>query len=242
MENPNTNSNSVEIGFLVSPEDNWQVWDSAKFGGKPRWLIPTDIPSLDVITCKECGKPMCFLCQLYNPCNDFPYAYHRCIYLFVCRNQKCLEMGSMKVLRCQLPKKNSFYPEDVTSICKDGYYDPSCLYSPFRYGNHLCSVCGIKATSRCSHCNAFYCCRDHQVIAWKNGHKESCGKTTDLASLYKDSHVYPTVQFPLWEVDILPEREATEDEIASEVAERERLNRFEVTDEPICNTLSELIS
>lgn len=87
-------SGKVELGFLVSPEDNWAIWDSAKFGGKPCWLIPNQIPSAKDVICKCCGKVMCFLMQLYNPCDDKKNLYHRCIYVFVCRTQECLEKGS----------------------------------------------------------------------------------------------------------------------------------------------------
>lgn len=87
------NNYNVELGFLMSPEEGWRVWDSAKFGGKPCWLIPTTIPSFSDIQCKNCQKPMCFLMQLYNPCNSKDSAYHRCLYVYVCRDQNCLEKG-----------------------------------------------------------------------------------------------------------------------------------------------------
>ena len=75
-------STAVELGFLVSPEDNWHVWDSAKFGGKPYWLVPEHIPGCDDLKCQFCGKTMCFMMQLYNPCDDNENAYHRSIYIF----------------------------------------------------------------------------------------------------------------------------------------------------------------
>ena len=127
--------------------------------------------------------------------------------------------------RCQLPKKNPYYPEDVDSVVDDRYFDSSCSYSPLHYGNHLCSVCGIKATSKCAKCNTFYCSRDHQVAAWKNGHKESCGKDLSASQSDKDS-VCPGVQFPHWEVEIFPEPEPTKDEVLSEQKEKERLQAF----------------
>ena len=83
----------VELGFLMSPEEGWRIWDSAKFGGKPWWLNPTKIPTLSDIQCKCCEKPMCFLMQLYNPCNSHENAYHRSLYVYVCRNQECVEKG-----------------------------------------------------------------------------------------------------------------------------------------------------
>ena len=39
-----------------------------------------------------------------------------------------------------------------------------------------CTVCGIAAPSHCAKCkNANYCCRVHQLVDWKAGHKERCG-------------------------------------------------------------------
>ena len=127
--------------------------------------------------------------------------------------------------RCQLPQKNPYYPEDVDSVVDDKYFDASCSYSPLHYGNHLCSVCGIKATSKCAKCNTYYCSRDHQVAAWKNGHKESCGKKASASLGDKDS-VCPGVQFPHWEVEIFPEPEPTKEEALSEQKEKERLQAF----------------
>lgn len=86
-------SPTVELGFLMSPEEGWRVWDSAKFGGKPWWLNPTVIPSFSDIQCQCCEKPMCFMMQLYNPCNGKENTYHRCLYVYVCKDQKCLEKG-----------------------------------------------------------------------------------------------------------------------------------------------------
>ena len=93
-------SGAVELGFLVSPEEDWVIWSSAKFGGKPWWLIPNQVPGVKEITCKHCQKPMCFMMQLYNPCDDRTESYHRSIYVFVCRNQECLEKGSYFGSRC----------------------------------------------------------------------------------------------------------------------------------------------
>ena len=137
---------------------------------------------------------------------------------------------SVCALRCQLPKKNPYYPEDVASVSDDRYFDPDSTYSPLHYGIHLCSVCGIKATSKCAKCNAYYCCRDHQVVAWKNGHKELCGNGDLPVSKLFTNVVYPSVQFPHWEVDIFPEPEPTKAEIVSEAAEKERLKKFSTLD------------
>ena len=139
----------------------------------------------------------------------------------------------MKVLRCQLPRKNEFYPENEKDFT-GRYFDSKSSCSPFYHGINLCSVCGIRATAKCSKCNVYYCSRDHQVAAWQHGHKEHCGKgDQSLPSLYEDSRVYPQVQFPLWEVDIFPEPEPSKEELAAEEAERNRLNAFKVTEGPV---------
>mgnify|MGYP004659433205 FL=1 len=83
----------TELGFLVSSEEGWRIWDCAKFGGKPFWLIPDAIPDHSDLVCPYCQKPLCFMVQLYNPCDEKADAYHRCIYVFVCQNQDCLEKG-----------------------------------------------------------------------------------------------------------------------------------------------------
>ena len=140
----------------------------------------------------------------------------------------------MKVLRCQLPQQNNFYPENIDDGFIPNYFDPESKCSPFHYGIHLCSVCGLEATSKCSKCDVYYCCRDHQVAAWSFDHKEYCGKgNQSLSVLYDDSKVYPRVQFPLWEVDIFPEPEPTKEELESEEAERKRLNAFKVAEGPV---------
>ena len=141
--------------------------------------------------------------------------------------------NSLKVLRCQLPKKNAFYPEDLDSVEGSSYLDAESPISPFHYGNHLCSVCGIKATSKCANCNVYYCCRDHQLEAWRNGHKEKCGLgDQSLQALYDDSVVINKVQFPLWEVDLFPEPEETESEKKAEAEQLARIVKVNSAEDP----------
>jgi len=47
-----------------------------------------------------------------------------------------------------------------------------------------CAMCGATRSetggklSTCSKCNSVaYCCRHHQVLHWKNGHKQECAKS-----------------------------------------------------------------
>ena len=49
---------------------------------------------------------------------------------------------------------------------------PSCLKLSM-----LCTVCSAPSTQRCGRCKVeYYCSRDHQLKAWRDGHKQACGK------------------------------------------------------------------
>lgn len=87
------NMSRTELGFLVSSEEGWAHLGGAKFGARPLLADSDAIPECSDLTCPYCQKPLCFMLQLYNPCEENPDAYHRCIYVFVCQNQDCLEKG-----------------------------------------------------------------------------------------------------------------------------------------------------
>lgn len=56
----------VDIGFLEERE-NWLLhprFFPSKVGGKPAWLDLKYIPSSEELTCKICGDPLTFLCQV----------------------------------------------------------------------------------------------------------------------------------------------------------------------------------
>ncbi|CAD5205837.1 unnamed protein product [Bursaphelenchus okinawaensis] len=148
-----------------------------KIGGKPSWLNPTCIPKASDVLCNVCGKSMAFVIQVYatDP-SDNEEAFHRYLYVFVCRNPECSKLqnaSNIKVLRCQLPRENKFYssesrlnPSDTEA--EDPYYDEKTY-------NKVCSTCGLKAASRCAKCDkAWYCGRDHQILDWTSGHKALC--------------------------------------------------------------------
>ena len=47
--------------------------------------------------------------QIYCPIDEVPGAFHRVIYLFCCKSRQCLNMGSVKCFRMQLPRINQYY-------------------------------------------------------------------------------------------------------------------------------------
>ena len=97
---------------------NWSMWDGGHVGGGPVWLNPKARPTDEELTCKVCNSSMLFLLQLYAPIDDetnLPNAFHRTVYVFCCKNEKCISKGGhsgFRVFRSQLPRKNEFYPFD----------------------------------------------------------------------------------------------------------------------------------
>mmetsp|Transcript_24941 Transcript_24941/g.30655 ORF Transcript_24941/g.30655 Transcript_24941/m.30655 type:complete len:379 (-) Transcript_24941:176-1312(-) len=122
--------------YLGHESPYWSNWDGGKVGGQPSYLNPRDVPN--PIRCLECdnhdeasnsNSTMRLACQLYCPADDVgnENAYHRSIYVFVCgcpqsktseptsqgeASQTESACGGVRVLRCQLPKRNEFYPYD----------------------------------------------------------------------------------------------------------------------------------
>ena len=106
----------VQLGFSVPYDDYehemvvghksplWNDWDGGIIGGKPSWLNPRDLPQ-NFLTCKNCQKPLRFLCQLYAPADEInDNAFHRSIYVWGCTMASCAKRtsGSIRVLRAQL--------------------------------------------------------------------------------------------------------------------------------------------
>ncbi len=119
MAEKNGIGEKVELGFAEECEDPDDFSSDnfpSKTGGKPVWLDPVSLPPLDSLTCKECKKPSLLLLQVYAPHSDDPANFHRTIYIFMCTDPKCCKPGSSKsfrVLRCQLPKHNPYYDDEV---------------------------------------------------------------------------------------------------------------------------------
>lgn len=167
---------TVDLGFVEKTE-SWRLesrFFPSKVGGKPAWLDLKNIPTAKDLQCEYCGEPCIFLCQIYAPYEDNETAFHRTVYVFVCKKYGCCrsnQNGNVKVFRSQLPRNNPFYPSE-----------PPLEESNWRTDINVerwtktCFVCGILAPSHCSKCKTTnYCCRAHQVYDWKMGHEQSCG-------------------------------------------------------------------
>eukprot|EP01105_Mastigella_eilhardi_P006954 TRINITY_DN18445_c0_g1_i1.p1 TRINITY_DN18445_c0_g1~~TRINITY_DN18445_c0_g1_i1.p1 ORF type:complete len:343 (-),score=73.11 TRINITY_DN18445_c0_g1_i1:53-1081(-) len=161
-----------------------------KVGGKPVWVVPDGLPPPQQLLCPKCSLPMWFLVQVYAPLDDCDDAFHRELYLFVCKN-----CAKFKAFRVQLPEENQYYneTEDETLI-------PTDWHLP-----HLCHVCGSPGTSSCSRCHAVhYCSTTHQKFDWDSGHSSEC-KT--LAESPETSLCPRSTSFVFPEMDLVTDLE-----------------------------------
>ena len=71
----------------------------------------------------------------------------------------------------------------------------------------LCRVCGLHGSKQCSKCHAInYCGKEHQVIDWKNGHKDECDSIANTPNPPEDVNIsFGNTIFPEWEVVTEPE-------------------------------------
>ncbi|XP_066248550.1 programmed cell death protein 2 [Euwallacea similis] len=178
----------VSIGLLEKcPSSKLQSsFFPSKVGGKPAWLSLDPLPSYSDLSCAQCKKVTIFLCQVYAPFEHTPCEqlqrdenFHRTLFVFVCRNSAC-SSPDIKVFRSALARTNDFYPfspvEDAVSLVD------------------VCNLCGISAHQRCGQCKkVIYCCKEHQVIDWKSGHKQQC-------KLGVNSESSGEFLFPEWEL------------------------------------------
>jgi pre-rRNA-processing protein TSR4 len=117
----------TQLGFVQSVEleshlrnvhtnKNWLMWDGGKVGGSPSWLNSADLPHQKDLLCTKCRCPMMFLLQIYAPLDgpEFDHCFHRTLYVFCCGKPECLGPGQgFLVLRCQLPRVNSLYANEI---------------------------------------------------------------------------------------------------------------------------------
>ncbi|PRP75954.1 programmed cell death protein 2-like [Planoprotostelium fungivorum] len=165
----------IYLGFAVEgkpdPVLDFPDGCQGKIGGKPVWLNPNHIPNVERLTCLICRRPMRMLLQIYAPHEELEHAFHRTLYIFCCTDGDCHKnhaAGRYTVLRCQLPEKNPYY------IAGE---EQSWTPAPSRSEAQTCDVCGALGTKVCGQCKrGRYCSKEHQVEAWREGHKERCPK------------------------------------------------------------------
>ncbi|CEG35926.1 programmed cell death protein 2 [Plasmopara halstedii] len=176
----------VELGFIsedrvpmnATPmycEPDWTKWDGGQVGGRPSWLIPSisSIPTTEQLQCIDCFTPLSFLLQIYCPLDDVKDAFHRSLYVFVCRSN-CKRQGDGKAFRLQLPKDNEFYAPTGGSM----------ELKPNGKKRDFCALCGQRALFTCSACHvAQYCSKEHQKDHWTvGGHNRTCSQCLETQS------------------------------------------------------------
>ncbi|EZA47660.1 hypothetical protein DMN91_012568 [Ooceraea biroi] len=211
----------VDLGFVEKCEP-WRLesrFFPSKAGGKPAWLDLNNIPGKKDLECEYCGDPCVFLCQVYAPYEEDANAFHRTIYVFMCKKGDCCKPnrnGNLKVFRSQLSRSNSFYPSEPPVEREDWRTDIDVSQ-----WTKTCRICGILAPSHCAECKvANYCCRVHQVYDWKNGHKGTCGtekKTSNNSFLFPEHEI-------VMENDDRAKEHAEQDDVESEQKEIEKYN------------------
>lgn len=92
-------SSGVQLGLIQSKPNLlfkstlWKNWDGGKVGGHPVWLDVNNHPTETELTCHMCRRSLTFLLQLYCPLDEPKSAFHRCLYLFICRKRSCVLKG-----------------------------------------------------------------------------------------------------------------------------------------------------
>ncbi|XP_076752195.1 zinc finger protein RP-8 [Xylocopa sonorina] len=214
---------TVDLGF-VQKCDSWLLesrFFPSKVGGKPAWLDLKNIPGEKDLQCDYCKEPCIFLCQIYAPYEDSEDAFHRTIFVFICKKAECSKLnenGNFKVFRSQLPRTNEFFPSEPPIEQSDWRTD----ISVDRWVK-TCYICGLLAPNHCSKCKSInYCCRAHQIYDWKHGHKETCGNNQSVTKIICNEFLLP-------EYEIVIEKDNAEDKSdANELTEdEEEIKKYE---------------
>ena len=173
----------IDLGFVEKTHD-WRLLSHffpSKVGGLPAWLSMKPLPEPSRLQCRHCLKPSAFLLQIYAPVTEKPTCFHRTLFMFVCRDPRCSkpnDSSNIRVFRSQLGRTNGFYSDVAPD---DEKFDASADYPSVGKHTSVCAVCGCAGDKRCAKCHSrTYCGRDHQVIDWKAGHKQTCGASGSL--------------------------------------------------------------
>lgn len=218
----------VELGFVCDDpvtvdakplhcEPDWTKWDGGQIGGRPSWLVPSTsgIPSTEQLQCVECHSPLSFLLQIYCPLDELEDAFHRSLYVFVCRSAGCSRQGDGKAFRLQLPRDNAFYAAEGGAM----------QLKSTETNVDLCALCGQRATFTCSACHvAQYCSKAHQKDHWTaGGHKQTCAQSleTHLLVESEETRGQMITKGSKW---VFPEHDL---EIDHEPDSREAANEYE---------------
>ena len=157
------------------------------------------------------GTIMQFVAQLYCPADDVTNndaAFHRSLYVFAC--SKCCNSSTtstdnadknhrlsncIRVLRCQLPKQNDFYPstgnEPEEDDDKQEWTKHTSQYWATATNNdklNLCTVCGQVSKGKCPKQQLWFCGPEHQKDCLRLS-KQSKGDKNAQSSSYKYSSV-----------------------------------------------------
>lgn len=208
----------------------WSDWDGGKIGGMPSWLNPRDLPRGIPFRCQgpcsskegsEEGTILQFIAQLYCPADDTTEndaAFHRSIYIFACPtccatassvttsteddNQRRLFSTCVRVLRCQLPKCNDFYPLSCSKLNVKGWTKHTSQYWAEGLKDetlNLCDICGQRSIGNCTSKQTkkklWFCCSEHdkelslQLSTTPGVNIKSNNKTSNNAYIFHESEL-----------------------------------------------------
>ncbi|KRX27801.1 Programmed cell death protein 2 [Trichinella nelsoni] len=169
--------------FIFEEEQDSVVLESpffpSKFGGKPSWLSLANIPTAERVLCSGCSQPMVFLLQLYAPDSGVKHAFHRSLFVFICRqidcwNGACTTGETIKVFRSQLGRENSFYNNYPLKAYSDE--GDRAVERVRREASKRCILCGLGGDEICDQCHVVhYCSKVHRQFHWSTVHERQCG-------------------------------------------------------------------
>ncbi|KRY83474.1 Programmed cell death protein 2 [Trichinella pseudospiralis] len=200
----------------------------SKFGGKPSWLSLANIPTAEKLLCSGCSQPMVFLLQLYAPDSRIEHAFHRSLFVFICRQVGCWNGGcttgeTIKVFRSQLCRENPFYKNYPLQAYSD---EGDQAVQSVRRALKSCVVCGLGGDKVCGQCRTVcYCSKEHQKFHWSTVHKQQCGGEVEQQRMQDLENDTVALLFP--ELELVIERETyREKDKVKERPLKERMDEY----------------